>query len=69
MRNTTALKSVLNRQCITLGLGRPLELGLFDCRRETGIGTAHPTISIQPFERVYSLPSRTRSRGLTLQAS
>ena len=67
MRNTTTLKSVLNRQYITLGLGRPLEAGIFDCRRETGIGTVNPTISFKPFERVYSVSSRPR--GLALQAS
>ncbi len=69
MRNTTTLKTVLNRQYVTLGLGRPLELGFFDCRRETGIGAAAPTITFQPFERVYSLPARPGPRELTLQAS
>lgn len=70
MRNTTTLKSVLNRQYVTLGLGRPLELGLFDCRRETGIGTTTPTISFKPFERVFRLPSQQpAARKLTLQAS
>ncbi|MDQ8204404.1 hypothetical protein [Pelagicoccus sp. SDUM812003] len=67
MRNSTTLKSILNRQCVTLGLGNPLQDGLFDCRRETGIGTTTPTISFKPFERVYKIPSS--SRGLTLQAS
>lgn len=67
MRNTTTLKSVLNRQFVTLGFGRPLESGLFDCRRETGIGTTNPTISFKPFERVYEMPGRSRS--LALRAS
>lgn len=67
MRNSTTLKSILNRQCVTLGLGRPLEAGLFDCRRAIGIGTRTPTISFQPFERVYKIPAR--SRELALKAS
>lgn len=67
MRNSTTLKSVLNRQCITLGFGRPLEEGLFDCRQSEAIGTANPTISFKPFERVYKIPSRDRE--LALEAS
>lgn len=58
MRNTTTLKSVLNRQRIALGIGRPLQEGLFDCRRETGIGTINPTISFRPLERVIKIPRR-----------
>lgn len=67
MRNTSTLKSILNRQCVTLGFGRPLEAGLFDCRRPAGIGTLSPTISFTPFERVYPLPSGQRE--LVLEAS
>jgi len=67
MRNSTTLKSILNRQCVTLGFGRPLEAGLFDCRQDEAIGTTHPTISFKPFERVYKIPSR--NRGLALEAS
>lgn len=67
MKNSTTLKSVLNRQCVTLGFGRPLEDGLFDCRREMGIGTKTPTISFKPFERVYRIP--VRNRDVALRAS
>lgn len=67
MRNSTTLKSILNRQCVTLGIGRPLEGGLFDCRQEQAVGSANPTISFKPFDRVYKIPSR--SRGMALEAS
>ena len=67
MRNTTTLKSVLNRQFVTLSLGRPIEAGLFDCRCESSVGTSSPTISFKPFERVYRIPAT--SRDLALQAS
>ena len=67
MRNTTTLKSVLNRQCYTLGLGRPVESGLFDCRRETKIGTEAPTITFKPFERVFRIP--TKNTDLSRRAS
>ncbi len=67
MRNSTTLKSILNRQYVTLGLGRPMESGLFECRQQTAIGTVSPTISFKPFERVYKLPVTTRE--LALEAS
>lgn len=67
MRNSTTLKSILNRQCVTLGLGRPLESGQFECRQEAAIGTTSPTISFKPFERVYKLP--VVNRELALEAS
>ncbi|EDY80464.1 hypothetical protein VDG1235_78 [Verrucomicrobiia bacterium DG1235] len=67
MRNSTTLKSILNRQVVTLGFGRPLEAGSFDCRQEASIGTESPTISFKPFERVYKIPSRDRE--LALEAS
>ena len=67
MRNSTTLKSILNRQCVTLGFSRPLEGGQFDCRQEGAIGTTNPTLSFKPFERVYEIPSR--GRGLALEAS
>lgn len=67
MRNSTTLKSILNRQCVTLGLGRPLEAGLFDCRLESSVGTREPTVSFKPFERVYKIPVKTRD--LALRAS
>ena len=64
MRNDSTLKSILNRQCVTLGLGRPLEAGLFDCRLESSVGTRTPTISFKPFERVYKIPSHRRDFAL-----
>lgn len=64
MRNSTTLKSVLNRQFVTLGFGRPLGAGLFDCRQETSIGTTTPTITFTPFERVYKIPARGRELAL-----
>lgn len=64
MRNSTTLKSLLNRQCVTLGFGRPLEAGLFDCRQETRVGTDSPTITFKPFERVYEIPARGRELAL-----
>ncbi len=67
MRDTTTLQSVLNRQLVTLSLGRPLQSGAFDCRQEGPIGTTTPILSFKPFERVYRIPTRTRD--LTLQAS
>lgn len=67
MRNSTTLKSVLNRQIVTLSLGSPVGTGLFDCRQEASIGTDSPTISFKPFERVYKIPARNRE--LTLEAS
>ena len=55
MKNSVTLKSVLNRQCITLGMCRPLSGGQFDCRRPAGLGSANPTITFTPFERVYRI--------------
>jgi hypothetical protein len=67
MKNSVTLKSVLNRQCITLGMCRPLASGQFDCRRGVGILAANTTISFKPFERVYRLS--TREPELALQAT
>ncbi|MBD5780734.1 hypothetical protein IEN85_14635 [Pelagicoccus sp. NFK12] len=67
MRNSSTLKSVLNRQIVTLSLGSSFGAGSFDCRQEASIGTDSPTISFKPFERVYKIPSR--DRGLALEAS
>lgn len=64
MRNSTTLKSVLNRQIVTLGLGSSIGAGSFDCRQEASIGTESPTISFQPFERVYKIPARNRELAL-----
>lgn len=67
MRKSTTLKSVLNRQSIALGFGRSLEEGLFDCSRKTSVGTAAPTVTFKPFERVYQIPKK--NPALTLRAS
>lgn len=64
MRNNATLKSVLNRQCITLGMGRPVARGLFTCQREGGIGTTEPTVTLKPFERVFRLSERSPQAAL-----
>ncbi len=55
MKNRSTLKSILNRQFVSLGTYMPLKNGLFDCRREEALGSASSTISFKPFEHTYPL--------------
>ncbi len=55
MKNRSTLKSILNRQFVSLGTYMPLKSGLFDCRKEENLGSSSSTVSFKPFEHTYPL--------------
>ena len=55
MKHDTTLKSVLNRQFVTLNTYLPMTAGSFECSRLQGLGSTDLNISFEPFERTYSL--------------